>query len=277
MEKLVAAIMVAHAISLCSIEALGQAKSTTRCAPLLANINTYAAVYFDDHSLKELGKFDMVILDPDSYSASEIEKLKQLGTTPIAYLDIGEIETFRKYFTAEDTLMFLSPDPHWRYSYYVNICNPRWQRLILEKRIPEILDKGFCGIFADFCGSLKEYPARKRCAASLVKGIRDRIGLRDLIVDGGEAIIDKIGEDIDGIAVEGLMGRYDFDANNYRLYSERYWHRTVTFLLDKAQKYRIKIFQLDYASPSNIRNRRRIILESTQARIYSVRWHHRIG
>ena len=254
--------MTAQVISLLSLESFGQANSFVRCAPFLSNVNTFAAVYFDDRSLNELGKFDMVILDPDNYDASDVGKLKLLGATPIAYLNIGEIEIYRKYYKPADSSLFLSPDPNWRYCYYSNICNPGWQELVLEKRIPEILDKGFCGLFLDLSDLLSEYPSVRKCAVSLIRKIRDRVGLRNLIVDGGTQIVDKIGDNVDGLAVEGLMGHYDFQSDNYVMYSSKSWDRKVTFLINKAKKYRIKIFQLDYASPADFRNRERIISES---------------
>jgi len=262
MHRIVVTMIVVLAISHCPFESFGQARNTGRCTPLLANVNTFAAVYFDDRSFNELGKFDMVILDPDDYDASDVEKLKLLGATPIAYLNIGEIETFRKYYKAADTLLFLSPDPYWRYSYYVNICSPAWQKLVVENQIPAILDKGFCGLFLDLSGLLSEYPAMKKCAASFVIKIRDKVGLRNLILDGGTQIIDRVGDEIDGLAIEGLMGHYDFDSDSYGVYPGSSWNRKVEFLINTAKKYRIKILQLDYAPPSDFRNREKIITQS---------------
>ncbi len=255
MRRLILAILFPVAV-------MGQTRHQSPCSKPLGGVNTFAAVYFDDDSLSQLAKFDMVVLDPANYDSTDIARLKSLGCMPIAYLNIGEVETYRNYFDLADTSILLDPDPHWRDRYYVDVCNPRWQEIVLRNRIPQILDKGFCGLFLDLSDLLHEYPEMNNCAVSLIKRIRKEVHNDNLILDGGLKIIDEVGDDIDGIAVEGLMGYYDFDSEEYEIRPDSVEDRELTFLLSRAKKFKIKVFQLDYAAPSDVQTRGKIIINS---------------
>ncbi len=249
-------------LSLLQVVCLAQQKSDQPCTKVLGNVNTFAAVYYDEQSLASLGKFDMVVLDPANYTSAEIGELKSKGCIPIAYLNIGEVETYRSYFTLADTDLFLSPDPYWRNRYYADLCNPVWQKVVLEDRIPHILKKGYCGLFIDLSDFLREYPRMSDCAVSLIGKIRQRARDSYLVLDGGLSILDKVGNEIDGVAVEGLMGLYDFNSDKYEIRPDSTEDRETSVLLKAAKKYRIKIFQLDYAAPSDTTVRNGIILQA---------------
>lgn len=207
-----------------------------------------------------MGKFNLVVLDPAEYSGGDIEKLKSMGCIPFAYVNIGEAETYRSDFSSIDTSILLAPDPHWQDRYYVDICSPEWENLILGERIPRILRSGYCGLFLDLSGLLDEYPETERCAAHLVKRIHNKFSHTTIILDGGSRIVPKVGEAIDGIAIEGLMGYYDFDADAYRIRPDSVINREVVALTTYAKKFKLKIFELDYASAADYKTRADIIV-----------------
>lgn len=246
------------------ISAFAQVKQASPCSKPLGDVKTYAVVYYANRSLNELAKFDMVVLDPANYNAEDVARLKSMGCIPIGYLNVGEIETYRGYFSMVDTSIMLSPDPNWRDRYYVDLCDPLWTRIVTQERVPEVLKKGFCGVFVDFAGLLQEYPGMDSCAARLVRGIRRSIGNADMIVDGALPIINRIGNYTDGIAVEGLMGYYDFYTDSYRIRNDSTEDKESTSLLALARKFRISVFQLDYASANESRTRDDIILRSRE-------------
>ncbi len=260
--KRTAAIALLTVISPAAL--LAQANGRSPCDQPLSSVSTYAAVYFASKSFDELAKFDMVVLDPASYDSSDISKLKSRGCIPVAYMNIGEVETYRSYFNMVDTSMIISPDPYWRDRYYVDMCDPAWTRIVTKERIPDVMNKGFCGVFIDFAGALEEYPDIDSCAASLVRQIRRALGKGYLILDGGGSIIDRVGTYVDGIAVEGLMGYYDFNTDSYLLRNDSLEDSRSKALLAEAKKFRIKVFQLDYASPADSLVRGQIIIKSRQ-------------
>ncbi len=246
------------------LPALAQVKTASLCSIPLGDVETYAVVYYANRSIDQLAGFNMVVLDPANYDSADIAKLKSKGCIPIAYLNVGEVETYRGYFSLVDTSMMLSPDPNWRDRYYVDLCNPDWAKIVTQERIPEVMRKGFCGVFIDFAGALDEYPGMDSCAVSLVRQVRRAVGNGDIIADGVRPIIQRIGNYIDGIAVEGLMGYYDFQTDTYRLRNDSLEDRQSTELLAEAKKFKLTVFQLDYAAPSDARTRDNIIVRSRQ-------------
>lgn len=249
---------------LLQVAAFGQGGLQSPCSKPLGDVNTYAVVYYANRALDELARFDMVVLDPANYDSADIARLKSLGCIPIAYLNIGEVETYRGYFSMADTSMMLSPDPNWRDRYYVDMCNPLWKKIVTQERIPDVMRKGFCGVFVDFAGALEEYPGMDSCAVSLIRQIRHAEGNGDLIVDGARSIIGRIGSYVDAIAVEGLMSYYDFNSDSYRVRNDSIEDSESTTLLAEAKKFKIKVFQLDYAAPSDSQTRDNIIIRSRQ-------------
>jgi uncharacterized protein (TIGR01370 family) len=254
----------AFLLLLLQLSALAQVKNASPCSIPLGDVETYAVVYYANRSLDQLARFNMVVLDPANYDSTDIAKLKSMGCIPIAYLNVGEIETYRGYFSLVDTSMMLSPDPNWRDRYYVDLCNPAWERIVMQERIPEVMRKGFCGVFVDFAGALDEYPDMDSCAVSFVRQVRRVVGNGDIIADGVRPIIQRIGNYIDGIAVEGLMGYYDFQTDSYRLRNDSLEDRESTTLLAEAKKFKLTVFQLDYAPPTDSKTRDNIIIRSRQ-------------
>lgn len=257
-------IKTAILILLLQVSVVAQGKGASPCSKPLGDVTTYAVVYYANRSLNQLAKFNMVVLDPANYDSSDIAKLKSMGCIPIAYLNVGEIETYRGYFSLADTSIMISPDPRWRERYYVDLCSPVWGSIVVQERIPDVMRKGFCGVFLDFAGALQEYPEMDSCAALLVRNVRHEIGNSDLIADGVLPIVDRIGNYIDGLAVEGLMGYYDFNSDSYRIRNDSLEDIESTSLLAVAKKFKLSVFQLDYAAPSDSRIRDNIIVRSRE-------------
>ena len=251
-------------ILLTQLAVFAQSAGHSPCNQPLGNVSTYAAVYFASKSFDQLSKFDMVILDPASYDSSDLSKLKSKGCIPIAYMNVGEVETYRSYFNMVDTSIIVSPDPYWRDRYYVEMCNPLWTKIVTKERVPDVLRRGFCGVFVDFAGILKEYPDMDSCAVTLVRQIRRAIGKGYLILDGAGPIMDMVGGNVDAIAEEGLMGYYDFNTDSYLIRSDSLEDSESQSLLAMAKKFKIRVFQLDYASASDILTRDQIIIRSRQ-------------
>ncbi|MGC8594246.1 MAG: endo alpha-1,4 polygalactosaminidase [Candidatus Kryptoniota bacterium] len=247
-------------ISLCA----GQIEQGSVCSKPLSEIRNFAPVYFRDDSLKDLSKFDMVILDPDNYTENQIGKLKKLGTMPLAYLNVGEIETYREYVDTLDPSIALSPDPHWNRRYFVDVCDTLWLKIV-EKRVRGIMADGFCGIYADFGGLLHEYPNLQSCSVNLIKKIKSWIGNTHLVVNNEPLIVEQLGHTVDGICIEGLIGKYDFELDSYITNNTMSVDSMITYYSNLARKFRLAVLDIEYAPPSNLVARRSIIASIRKA------------
>ena len=108
--------------------------------------------------------FDLIVIEPflasdntKTYSYSQVSLMKNRGNPEkrkivLAYISIGEAETYRNYWKKE-----WDPNPPawlgkenkaWKGNYKVRYWNPEWQKLILTN-LDLILEAGFDGIYMD--------------------------------------------------------------------------------------------------------------------------------
>ncbi|ADI31399.1 MJ1477/TM1410 family putative glycoside hydrolase [Staphylothermus hellenicus] len=103
--------------------------------------------------------FELVVIDysrdgseQGKYTPEEIQKMKNSGVIPIAYLSIGKAEDYRFYWKRE---WYTNPpkwlgreDPEWKGSYAVKYWSEEW-KTILHTYLDKIIEQGFHGVFLD--------------------------------------------------------------------------------------------------------------------------------
>lgn len=109
--------------------------------------------------------YDLIVTDPehhgDPLSSEEVTALKQRSKALLlAYLSIGEAETYRAYWhpvwdAAVDGIpdpgaprWLVGANPQWPDNYTVRYWMPEWQALVLE-RLDAIIEAGFDGAYLD--------------------------------------------------------------------------------------------------------------------------------
>lgn len=154
-------------------------------------------------------KLDLAILDPDNRQPP-IEKGQ---TQYIAYLSVGEINKNRTYWNLIATQDFLvEPNPSWPEAYRVDIRSSTWQQLLLDKVIPEILKKGYDGLFLDTVDTasyleekdVQKFRGAKEAMVQFVKNLRKKYPHMAIYPNMGLNLLEKYGREIDGIVVEDL-------------------------------------------------------------------------
>ena len=103
--------------------------------------------------------FSLVVMDysrdgsPEGeYTRGDIQKIRDAGIIPVAYMSIGEAENYRFYWKEDwDTL----PPPwlgrenqEWRGNYGVKYWDGEWKNILYEY-IDRIINEGFMGIYLD--------------------------------------------------------------------------------------------------------------------------------
>lgn len=202
-------------------------------------------VYYGQNHIDELKKYDMVILQPELYTKSEIKKLKEAGSIPIAYLSLGEIEKNRWWAKRIKESWLLGKNKIWN-SFYIDPGNPGWKSLVLELIIPSITEKGFSGLFLDTVDMVDLYPDAKPTMISLITGIREAYPKLILIQNRGFAIFSKTARILDGILFESMTSSYNFQTKSiFPLDQKKLIIRTRL----TAEKYGLALFALDYLNP----------------------------
>ena len=145
--------------------------------PRLANLNDWLYVLQPSGAASlaaiQASAFDGVVIDYSSdgtgatqFTPAEIAALKASGKVVVAYMSIGEAESYRFYWNSTwndggpndpDAPPWLGPEnPDFAGNYKVRYWQPAWQQIIFgvqsgpsESYLDRILDQGFDGVYLD--------------------------------------------------------------------------------------------------------------------------------
>ena len=227
------------------------------------------ATYFADPWPDTLATFDLVILDPDNRSTQEIRRLKNAGAQPIAYLNLGEAETYRYFWDQVEDDWLLGPNPNWPDHYYVDARADGWHRLLLDTVIPNIMDTGFDGLFFDMVDTALPglHPETRPGMIQLIQEIRRAYPERLLLMNNGLFLIDDVAPFIDALVVENVFTRYDFDDDRYVRTATTERERLVTELHSARTEHGLRSFLLNYAEAGTSPDRTYALRQAQRTRL----------
>ena len=246
----------------------------------------YQLQNIDIDAIAQNSTFELIVIDysadgsdEQAFSRIDIQKIQNSGKKVIAYLSIGEAETYRFYWQNEwDSNNNGRPDagapswlgnenPEWEGNYKVRFWDSEWQTIIMSY-LDKIIDQGFDGIYMDIIDAYYywaeengEQPNADALMIDFVLNLRHHVeanGLKDFIFvpQNGEYIIvephvteflkEAYWEAIDAIGVEDVFFYGDKDNNNtYNPDEER---------LDILNQYRDAgkpVFSIEYLTDTN--------------------------
>lgn len=165
---------------------------------------------------RDLREVELAILDPDAMTPSSFKNSK---TAFIGYVSVGEAEPHRYYWPMVSQAKFLvEKNPVWG-SWMVDVRSKEWQRLLLGTVIPNIFAKGYQGLFLDTVDTAayleEKYPAKfkgsKEAVVAFVKELHRRWPDKKIFPNNGLELLESYGTVIDGVVVEDLYTRYNFE------------------------------------------------------------------
>jgi endo-alpha-1,4-polygalactosaminidase (GH114 family) len=97
-----------------------------------------------------LGRFELAVVDGEEANAAKIEAIHDEPgeTTVLAYLSVGTIEKWRGWYQAVKQYR-LKAWQDWKDEWFADVSRAGLRRTIADEIAPEILDKGFDGLFLD--------------------------------------------------------------------------------------------------------------------------------
>ncbi len=153
--------------------AMGQAPN-----PLL-DVKDYQIYYehVNDEKAKQLGTFDMVVIEPHEITKERVSKIKEGGAIALGYISIMELQDWDEEFVAkiqEDDYLKVNGEKvyveDWD-TYLMDITNKHYQQLLLDEIEEEIIQKQFNGIILDTVGDIDDfYSNDKELATHLRNG-----------------------------------------------------------------------------------------------------------
>lgn len=150
---------------------------------------------------------DLLVLDPDAHA--DVPDSLAGGPLVLAYLNVGERESYRWFADRVDPAWVLADNPHWPGHHFVDARAPGWQALVGGEVVPRALATGADGLFLDMLDVAERYPETAPGVAALVRDIRRAHPEILLVANRGLALWDTLGADLDGVLAEGVFAGYD--------------------------------------------------------------------
>ncbi|MBF0379694.1 MAG: endo alpha-1,4 polygalactosaminidase [Magnetococcales bacterium] len=215
--------------------------------------------YSNTAKIDSFNPFSLLVLD--SHYHPPLRPLEDRGKTLLGYISLGEVENIRPYFKkVKDDGIVLFENKNWQGSYFIDVRDKRWTKRVIEELIPDILRKGFHGLFLDTLDNPphlerinpKKYADMTQAAINLVLAIRYHYPDIIIMMNRGYELLPDVGGDLDMVLGEAVYTRFDFTTKQYVYVAKKEYQIQVT-MLKAAQKSfpKLKIYTLDYWNPKD--------------------------
>jgi uncharacterized protein (TIGR01370 family) len=215
--------------------------------------------YADTAPLEAFDPYGLVVLDREHHPA--LEPLSDSGKTLFGYISVGEASEDRAEFDRVKSWGILrGENPFWKGSYFVDLRDPRWGKMLIEETIPDILQRGFQGVFLDTLDNPIELERRDpiknagmtQAAARLVKAFKLHWPRVPLILNRGYGLLPMVGGTVEYVLGESIYTDYDFETKRYSKVEPALYREQVEILQNAAkQNPQLKILTLDYWDPAD--------------------------
>jgi cysteinyl-tRNA synthetase, unknown class len=160
---------------------------------------------------------DMVVIDYSAesgpFTKTDVERMQRKPDgsrrVVLAYMSIGEAETYRWYWPQRSSAWLGAENPRWRGNYGVRFWHPNWQAIIFDYT-DKIAAAGFDGVYLDKVDAFEEL-GHKDDMVELVNRISQRAKSRRsdflIVSQNGDALIPdpRFRRAIDAFAREDLL------------------------------------------------------------------------
>lgn len=225
-----------------------------------AEKTSWVVYYSDRAALEELIKYDLLVFDSEVHPP--LDPLTDRDKILLGYISLGEVEDYRYYFNdVKSDGILLQENKNWKGSYFADIRSRLWVSRVIEQMIPDILRRGFDGLFIDTLDNPiylenedpEKYRGMKDAAVRLVRSIRLHYPSIKIMINRAYEILPEVGLYIDMVLGESMFTDYDFEKKSYYVVPIYRYQSQVNLLKDvKKRMPHLKIFTLDYWETSDI-------------------------
>jgi polysaccharide biosynthesis protein PelA len=219
----------------------------------------WISYYNNQAAPAEFRNYNPLVLDADRHP--DLTPLRSMGKTLLGYVSLGEVSTTRSYFTeAQNAKLLIAPNPNYPGSWYVDIRQPAWTNLMIQKVIPSILKQGFQGLLLDTLDipiyleqvNNPAYIGMTQAAIDLVIAIRTAFPQIPLMLDRAYPILNEVGSYINFALGESVLTTYNFSTNLYYYLTLAEYTSQVTYLQKAQAAYpHLVVMSLDYWNPAD--------------------------
>ncbi len=260
MEKGVLIKGFQRAFAIAALGAVLFAPACARDSAGLRAVGSWALLYTGDDPahFARLANFDLAVVDPDAFP--KISDLKTHDVVTLAYLSVGEAESYRAYWPRiQGADWIVRENPNWKENFLVDVRAPQWRALLLDEIIPPILAKGFDGLLLDTLDTAPEleesdpvhYAGARAAMIELVRAIKTRYPKAYIVPNNGLALLEEMAPHIDGLMVEDLTHGYNFETKTYEPVPADLTREKLGALRRARALQEFPVFLVDYAKPGD--------------------------
>jgi polysaccharide biosynthesis protein PelA len=216
-------------------------------------------VYYGRIGQDTIRRYDLAVLD--SEIEAEIPLYRRPGGMLLGYLSLGEIHGGRGYSPELDREgLLLGASPDWPEARIVDMRAARWHDRVLTQLVPDILARGFDGLFFDTLDNAEALERREPArlagmvegAAELVRAVRRRFPKIPIMINRGYAVLPRIAGQFDMLLGESVRATFDAGSQTYRMVSEDGFNWQVEKMRMARERDRsLRLFSLDYWNPED--------------------------
>lgn len=232
--------------------------------------------YAERPPLAELSQFDWVVLEAAHLKPADVGYLKEQGSTPFAYLSVGEFDGDAAAIADSGLARGKSAvrNQAWN-SQVMDLAAPSWRAHLL-KRAAELRKQGYAGLFLDTLDSFqlqaeeRREGQRRALASFLAQLHRQEPGLK-LFFNRGFEVLPELPGVASAVAVESIHAGWDAAAGQYREVpqDDRDWLKGH---LDALRAQGMPIVAIDYLPPERRDEARACVAKATCRSSAPRRW-----
>lgn len=190
-------------------------------APQLAGVQSFAFAIgsgnLDDSFTTRLAPYDLVVVDGEEATKRQLTALHTQDKVVLAYLSVGTIEPGRSWYRRAKRYRLKDRFEEFG-EYYAAPSKRGYRRLIAERVAPQMLRKGFDGLFLDNTDMIEGHRKQARGMRVLVRDLAKLTHGRGelLFTQNGDRSIGPTLRYYDGWNREDVTWTYDFAHRRYR-------------------------------------------------------------
>ena len=218
--RVAALVLALLAVAGCTPRAadLGPIPDRTARREALRQAGTFATVLSRPATVDALAVYDVAILEPEHYTVEDLRALRQRGVLTLGYVNIGEVEAYRDFADQVDPAWVLGENPRWPGHKFVDAREAGWRELVVGTAAARVVAREFDGLFLDMADVAAPgvFPETEDGVVAVIEAIREAYPTHALVMNRGLFLLERVGEAVDGLLVEGVWARYDAAQGTYR-------------------------------------------------------------
>ena len=212
-------------------------------------------VYYGEFADPAIADYALAVLD----GTVDGRALQHPDTTFLGYVSVGEVASYQpQYDEVRKEGILGEVNPNWPDSRFVDMRSELWHRRVLDELVPDLLAKGFDGVFLDTLDNAEHLEAvdplgfrgMVRGAARLVDEMRRRYADVPIMINRGYKVLPLIAGRFDMLLGESVRSRFSESGHVMQSTEDYEWQRNEMWAaLDRDPK--LRLFSLDYWDPDD--------------------------